>query len=198
MAFGAKSKAIVIPAPKFDYLQLHLNGLSALLCNRWGHKAIKQMEDKHAQVAKTGKKEKRNPEAEFLDSVDHEGTGKRIKYFFPTAAFRLAAISAVRHIDGLTLVQARSLFWIPEEKAQILTPEDPIMDCRPVRNATGVADLRYRALFPEWSVKLNIRFLSESTTGEQIGNLFALAGEAIGVGELRVERGGSFGRFTIG
>ena len=36
-----------------------------------------------------------------------------------------------------------------------------------------------------------------ATTAEQVLNLLALAGEMVGVGEYRVERGGNYGRFKI-
>ena len=66
-----------------------------------------------------------------------------------------------------------------------------------VRVGMGVADLRYRGEFREWSVVLPIRFNTAVFTHEQIINLFNLGGFACGIGEWRPERGGSFGMYHV-
>lgn len=58
----------------------------------------------------------------------------------------------------------------------------------PVRNASGVADLRYRAFWPEWEGILNIEFLSGALTAKQIVNLVNVAGWSSGVCEMRPQQ----------
>ena len=58
-------------------------------------------------------------------------------------------------------------------------------------------DIRYRCLFNNWSAKLTVKYNSDSISDEQILNLFELAGFSAGIGEWRMERGGTFGSFTL-
>lgn len=188
-------KILEIRRPDLQTVEIPLEGLSPLIVNRWSEKAMRQIEENQQGKVKMprGKKEPRNPEAEFLASSYRLGDGD---YGFPAGAFRKAAISAVRNVDGMTMAFAKGLFVCPDEYVQLITGE-PEMDVRPVRLQSGVADLRYRAKFWPWSCVLKIRFFAGATSAEQIANLMIIAGECVGVGELRPERGGSYGRFTI-
>lgn len=62
---------------------------------------------------------------------------------------------------------------------------------------TGVADIRYRPGFPEWSAVLPVSFNRKAITVEQLVHLFNVAGFAVGVGEWRPEKNGSWGRFVV-
>ena len=70
-----------------------------------------------------------------------------------------------------------------------------------VRLATGVADIRYRAMYPDWRTNVTVRFNSRVLSAEQIINLFNTAGFAVGVGEWRpLGKNGStntFGMFHV-
>jgi hypothetical protein len=65
------------------------------------------------------------------------------------------------------------------------------------RNATGVADLRYRAEFDPWSVEVVIRHNVNVISAEQVINLVDTAGFAIGVGDWRPQRDGNHGMFHV-
>jgi len=184
---------IIVPAPNLKVMRVGIKGLSPLLVNRWSEKAMRQIEETQSGAPKTRKRAARDPRAEFeASSYRYPGGG----YGFPSASFRLAAVSACRLVDGLTMTQARVLFVIPADLVKLVGPR-PKMDTRPVRLANGSADLRYRALFWPWATKLDIRYNANAVSAEQIINLLVLAGECIGVGELRPEKGGNHGRFTI-
>jgi hypothetical protein len=66
-----------------------------------------------------------------------------------------------------------------------------------VRIAMGTADIRYRGEFKDWSCTLRLSYNANVLSPEQIVNLFNVAGYAIGVGEWRPARDGSFGRFRV-
>lgn len=66
-----------------------------------------------------------------------------------------------------------------------------------VRIGMGSADLRYRAEFTEWETTFALRFNASVTNPGQIANLFKIAGFAIGIGEWRPEKDGSYGMFHI-
>jgi hypothetical protein len=58
-------------------------------------------------------------------------------------------------------------------------------------------DIRFRGQFNEWRVTLNVRYNMDQISSEQLLNLFELAGFSCGVGEWRMERGGTFGTYTL-
>ena len=197
------SKAVTIPEPDLRMISVDVVGLSPLIVNRWSEKAQRQIEDTQAHAVKATKKPPRDPEAEFKASMYRLPNGG---HGFPAAAFKKAAVSACRLIDGLAMTQARLLFVCPQDFVEIEAPtpklpkgsEWPAMDARPVRLANGSADMRYRAAYWPWSCRLEVRYNAGATSAEQIVNLLALAGECIGIGELRPERGDNHGRFELG
>lgn len=197
----AKSKSQVkkteqiIELPKLDIrlMTLKLESDSALICHAWSDKAKKEMLDKQMKKAKQAKKAK-DPKQDFRDSLYAHPEGG---YGFPAVAFKTAAVNACSHIDGITKVLARGGFHVIGELIKLEgskpTPREDM-----VRIGMGkTADIRYRGEFRKWSVKLQIRYNSRVISPEQITNLFNTAGFAIGVGEWRPQKGGSYGMFHV-
>ena len=61
----------------------------------------------------------------------------------------------------------------------------------------GSTDLRYRPEFSEWSILLRIEYDTEWISADTIVNLLERAGFGIGIGEMRPQKGGEFGRFQV-
>lgn len=194
------SERFVIQRPQFVEIVVKLVGLSPLMVHAWSEKARGLMVAKHAGAPKTRKREIRDPEQEFRDAAYRLDDGA---HAFPAGGFKAAAVSSCRLIDGITMVAAKSLFVVPQEYVTITNPKPekdkpwPTMDARPVRVGMGAADLRYRPVYWPWACELRVRYVAGSTSAEQIGYLLMLGGEAVGVGEMRPERGGNYGRFAI-
>lgn len=186
------TKQITIQKPDIRTLKVKVVGLSPLMVSQWSEKAKRQMAKAQDGSPKNRKMSPRNPQEEYEASCPKLPGGG---YGFSAAAFRLAAVAACRHVDGLAMTQARSLFFVIGDVVKLVGK--PVMDCRAVRQADGGANLRYRARFDKWATTLEIRYNGGATTAEQILNLLVLAGEFVGVGEYRVERGGNYGRFTV-
>jgi hypothetical protein len=185
-------KAIELPRLDIREITIKLKGLSPLICHAWSKKAREQILNKQMGKASAGKIAK-DPEQDYQDSLYHlEGGG----HGFPTIAFKNAAVSACTSLGkSVTKVQARQAFHVIGEMARIEGTPRRREDM--VRVGMGVADVRFRAEFPEWSVNLTIRYNARVLTDEQITNLFNTAGFAVGVGEWRSERDGSFGLFEV-
>ncbi len=75
------------------------------------------------------------------------------------------------------------------------------MDTRPVNIGSGqktVPSLRYRPIFHEWEIDLQIRFNPINISPEMILNLTGFAGAYIGLCELRAQKGqGQCGGFKV-
>lgn len=187
----AVQQAVTIPGLQIATFKLTLVGDSPLICNRFSEKAKKQMLDKQMKVAKQAKAAK-DPQKDYEGSLYPLGKNK---FGFPVVGFKAAAVDACSHAEGITKVEARGAFHINGEFAEI--QGSPSMREDTVKIAMGSTDLRYRGEFKTWSTTLEIRHNRNVLTMEQIVNLFNIGGFAIGVGEWRPQRDGSYGMFHV-
>lgn len=192
-ATPAASKEATITIPRMDIrlASIQLVGDSALICHNWDEKARRQIRDKVTKKAATAK-EARDPAAEFRASLYPMPGGG---HGFPAVAFKSAAVDACSHVAGVTKVEARGAFHIVGDLVAI--EGEPVQREDMVRVGMGSADIRYRGEFREWKCRLDIRHNANVLSLEQIVNLFNTAGFAIGVGEWRPERNGSYGMFHV-
>ena len=173
-------------------LKIRLVGDSSLICNRWSEKAKKMILDKQMKKAKSAK-EAKNPKEQYRESLYKLPQGK--DYGFPAIGFKNAAVSACSHIDGITKVLSRGAFHVIGELVKI--EGTPRMREDMVKIGMGIADIRYRGEFAKWACTIEIRYNANVLSAEQIVNLFNTAGFAIGIGEWRPERDGSYGMFHV-
>jgi hypothetical protein len=187
----ATTEEIVIPQLRIREMDITLIGDSPLICHNWSDKAKKMMLDKQMKKA-VAAKDAKNPEQDFHESLYHLPGGR---YGFPVVGFKSAAVDACSHVANLTKVISRGAFHIKGEMAVIEgTPE---MREDMVRVGMGTADLRYRGEFKEWRTTIRVRFNESVISPEQIINLFNTAGFALGVGEWRPQKDGSYGMFHV-
>lgn len=200
---GKTSGVLELPALEIQRVRITIESFSSLITHQFSEKARKEMEDKQGGKANTGRKAK-NPEEEFRASLyvvpgkenDPDEPGK---FYFPAIAFKSAAIGGCRTVDGLTMAGTKGLFFVDADP--ILRFREMRMRQDTVRLESGVADLRYRGEFLDWSCDLNVSFNSRAITLAQIVNLFNVGGFSIGVGEWRPTpkkgQSGNHGRFTV-
>lgn len=187
----AAAQKIELPALSIQTITLMLVGDSPLIVHAWSEKAKRQMLDKQMKKASKGK-EAKDPEADYEACFYRTPTGA---YGFPAIGVKSAMVGACRFVD-MKMTEARGAFHIDGEMLTVIGNPRPREDM--VRIGMGVADIRYRPEFPEWRVPVSIKFNSAVTSAEQIANLLNVAGFAIGIGEWRPERNGSYGRFHVG
>jgi hypothetical protein len=185
------AQTITLPALNIRTANLTLVGDSALICHKWSEKAKREMLDKQMKKAKQAKLAK-DPQQDYIDSMYPHPDGG---WGFPSVAFKAAAVDACSHVANMTKVEARGAFHIDGELVKIQGEPQPREDM--VRIAMGTADIRYRGEFKEWRTSFDIRFNVNVITIEQIANLFNTAGFAIGVGEWRPQKDGSYGMFHV-
>lgn len=186
-----KTVVIEIPPVVIRTMPIRIVGDSPLISHKWSDKAKQMMLDKQMGKA-VPKKAPKDPEQEYRDSLyEHPDGG----YGFPSVAFKAAAVSACRSVDGIKMTEARAAFHVPGELVKI--DGAPEMREDMVRIGMGTADIRYRGEFKEWSATLMIRFNENVLTPSQIVNLFNVAGFGVGIGEWRPEKDGSYGMFHV-
>lgn len=186
------SKVVIeIPAVKISVMPITLVGDSPLISHRWSDKAKQMMLDKQMGKA-VQKKAPKDPEQEYLDSLYVHPDGG---YGFPSVAFKAAAVSACRSVEGIKMTEARAAFHVPGELVKI--DGEPKMREDMVRIGMGTADIRYRGEFDPWRATLFVRYNENVLTPSQIVNLFNVAGFGVGIGEWRPEKDGSYGMFHV-
>lgn len=188
-------------------IDLVLTGMpgSPLVIHAFSEKAKKEIRDKQQKAAK-GKKEARDPEAEFLAAryLDREG-----RECAPVTAIKKAFVTAGTAMDGITKVAIRQAVFVAPTRAPasmlvpIETPdgEDAVgaMVEHAVTIGNNVRGLAYRPHYEEWllrvSVEYNPRLLSEA----QLLALASAAGWGVGICEGRPEKSSAlgWGRFTV-
>lgn len=201
-----KSVKVEINPPNFESITLRIEGNSPLMTHKFSEKMRRQIEEKQTAKDATGKKrEPKDYEAEFNAAryVSAKGWDG-----LPAAAIRAAMIAACRTIDGLSMAKAKGAFFIKADgrDAQDGTPicrinGKPKHDTRPVRLESGVADMRNRPRYDDWSVDVTIEFDADMLSAKDVANLLARAGLQVGLCELRPQGansfGGDFGTFSV-
>ena len=194
-----ENKHVTIKAPNIKNIQLDIEGTAPYVQLRFGEKAINTMKDKMAQGSTAkGKKvrEARNYPQEFKDAQHVSDDGW---IGIPASAFRQALISACRLVNFKMTLAKLSVFVVADGfDALDGTPlirinGTPEMCQHHTRNATGVADIRTRAMFRKWSATIAIRYDADQFTETDVVNLMARVGEQVGIGEGRPDSRDSAG-----
>jgi hypothetical protein len=196
-----KSDALALKLPELDFRQMTITvqGMSPLIVNHFNKKMVGMMLDKQMKKATKGR-EAKDPEQMYKDSLylfqDEKTTG------FPAVGFKAAMVRAGKLL-GMAMTDTRGKFHVLADPKSgnglIEIKGEHRLRQDTVRLATGVADIRFRAEFPEWEADVTIMYNATWISKEQIAQLLTAAGFSCGIGEWRPEKSssGSFGLFNL-
>jgi|GEM_PF-265230 len=189
------AKSIGIPKMKIGHISLWLIGITPLVLNPWDGKARGQMLAKHMGAAKQPR-EVKDPVADVNRKARERMTDDG-RYGVPAVMFKAAAVSACRSVQA-KMTEARQAFFVRGNILPIYGSE-PVAWESMVRNDNGAPDVRFRPVFEEWAVNLEIDHDAGLISEAQIVNLFERAGYGVGVGDWRPEKSasGQCGRFRL-
>lgn len=193
------TRSVVIEAPKFEMADIKIVGTAPYVQNKFSQKARDLMKAK--QEAGTRAKKGAAREAK-----DFQATYEAAKHIsrqgwcgIPAPSFRNAMISACR-IVGFKMTLAKLSVFVEADgyDADDGTPlvkifGDPRIHEGLVRNATGVADIRWRPMWEEWSAVVRVRWDATQFSAQDVVNLLARAGSQVGIGEGRPDSKASNG-----
>lgn len=198
-----------ISPPDFRYVSLKIIGTSVYCQHAFGAKALQTMRD--AQVAGSAGKARKVRESKdfhqlYLDAM-HVSTDGWCG--IPSSSFRSAMITACRTV-GVVMTRAKLAVFVLEdgvdrvsgEPLTKITKGEPYLLEMPVRNATGVADIRARpAWAPGWEAIVCVEYDGGMITASDIVNLMMRVGVQVGIGEGRpsskMSNGLGWGRFRV-
>lgn len=199
---------IKISPPKFEVLQLKLIGTSTYVQCRFSKKAQDEMEERMREGTRATSRRQKPPrdfDADFQEALHVAEDGW---YGIPASAFRNAAIDVCR-MAGFEMTRAKMSIFVENDGldrvdqtplVQIQGP-DPEQFRMPVKNATGVADIRARPMWREWWCQITVRYDADQFRAADVINLFNRVGMQVGLGEGRPfskrSNGLGFGLFEI-
>lgn len=211
-----KKEVVEIKPLEIKQVKIRIVGNTPIIVHAWSEKAKRQMLEAQTKATKTKAKEKRDPFAEFINSMywitekpkqeDEEGFEEALengaKFGFPVGAIKQAANSAAYRLGWVkNQMGLRGAYFLRTENGGDLAE---IKGCRPemredmVRIGQGSADLRYRAEFKSWYMDFILEYnASGDLSLEQIVNCINAGGFAVGIGEWRPEKDGDFGTFHV-
>lgn len=203
-----KKESVNITAPRMRTISIPLESKSPFVSNRFGPDAQDQMRAAQEGGSVNRKGTKRDPKDFTRGYKDSLYTFEDGTHGLNAAALRKAAISACRLV-GFKMTYAKLSIFIEADGFDVHdgTPlvrlvGDHEMYIAPVRNASGGADLRARAMFREWKATVRVRFDADQFTVDDVVNLFMRVGLQVGIGAGRADSrdsaGLGFGFFALG
>lgn len=204
-------EVIAIPSIDIKTATLRIVGDTPLIMHKWSEKAKKEILDKQMKKAKAKGHEAKSPAEDFINSMywlsgepkekTEQGFADAIasgnaRFGFPATAVKAAAVSAAYRAELVkNKVSMNGAFHIPEEFIEI--HGTPILREDMVKIGMGTADIRFRGEFPTWWSEFTVRYNAGVLSLEQLTNMINLGGFSCGIGEWRVEKGGTYGSFHV-
>ena len=215
MAVKKVESSIEIRPLNIQKVNLHIIGDTPLIVHAWSEKAKRQMLEAQMGLKKGKAKDFKNPWEDFINSMYwltekpteyteeafNEAIKKGARFGFPVTGIKAAAISAA-YRQGWTKnkVSIQGEFFLEDDMDGLveIKGEPPIMREDMVKIAMGTADIRYRGEFHNWSMDLTMQYNANGQFSlENIINMLNAGGFFCGIGEWRVEKAGSCGKFHV-
>ena len=118
--------------------------------------------------------------------------------FFPAMAIKRAIRTIAVEIDGVQGTQIDRLVYMPDEYIELVGTPILRMDIARLSGIGRSPDVRTRAYLPTWGTQFTIFAAYPQISQATIQALLSNAGQYIGIGDNRQERGhGSFGTFML-
>lgn len=197
---GTKAEPLTISPPNFKRASFRIIGDAPLVINAFSQKA-RQMMRETQEAGHTAKKGKKREPKDFMGNYE---AAKHVHpdgwCGYPAAGFRNALISSCR-MAGYAMTRAKLSLFVEADGFEAdgtplvrITKGEPHYHESYVRNATGVVDLRARAMWdPGWEMTVRVKWDADQFTLQDVANLLLRAGMQVGIGEGRPDSKGSAG-----
>lgn len=199
MANQNNQQSVVISPPNFMTAEFKIKGASPYVQLKFSQKVKEQIKASHEEGQKSKKGKKKEPRdfnEDYSNAIHYSTEGWA---GIPASGFRNAVISACRTVNFKMTIAKLSVFFEADGYDQddgtplIQINGNPEMVIHHVRNATGVVDLRARAMWREWTAQLRIRWDADQFNISDVTNLIMRVGKQVGIGEGRPDSKSSCG-----
>jgi hypothetical protein len=194
-------QSVTITAPNMQVASFRIRGDAPYVQLMFGEKARNTMRETQAAGSTAKKGRKREPKDFDAAFTEAQHISKEGWNGIPASALRQAMVAACGLVDFWKTIAKKAVFIEADGFDRIDgSPLVRIHDAEPqhvehmVRNATGVADIRVRAMFdPGWSATVRVKFDADRLTLSDVTNLLMRAGMQVGIGEGRPDSKKSIG-----
>lgn len=193
----AESGTLHIDPLKQGRVTLRLIGSTPMFFNAMSAKAKRSLLLGGGKKTAAEKRElKHNPEEEFFDSTYRQATGPTL-LCFPGSGPKAAMQTAALRTPGVAKTEVKQLVFMPQLRINIWGK--PLLKMDVVRSAdmNRTPDIRTRAYLPQWCTEVEVAFTTPQLSVHSIVSLMANAGKVCGLGDFRIEKGGSYGGFVV-
>lgn len=197
----APTQELQIELLRRSHTTFHILGSSPFIYNAMSAKAKevllfpeagkKTMADKQANI-------KHDPIAEFRDSVYYSPGDGPSRLVIPAAMFKKAAMNAALDTPDAKKTQIGRLMWVDGINIDFYGIPHLLMSVVRSADMNRTPDIRTRAIVPFWACKVTVYYAEPALKQNRVANILANAGDFIGIGDFRQEKGaGNFGRFSL-
>lgn len=193
---------IIIKRPRFGEMKVKINGTTPLLCSapngvdlekciKGGVLPMPGVQMRYQLYILPGQPE--------WSPDDITQDLSKFRFGFPGAGLKKSMTRAGWLTQGIYATVTGARISVPEVLIPIISPEPPeLFQAYGVNHNKGNAlILTSRPRFNEWSMIFKIRYNAEMMPKETVISLLMSAGESIGIGAWRIEKGGIFGAFEV-
>lgn len=178
-----------------ETIKVEIKGTAPLIVHKWDEKAKQQLLDK--QQGKRAVKVAKDPEAAYQASryLLPDGSDG-----FPVTGFKAATVGAARYFQTVKMTELRRALFFhgegPDQLVRIIGTPQSREDM--VRVGMGTSDIRFRAMYPEWTATLVVTYVPSLLDEASVVALIDAGGMG-GVGEWRPEKAatGTFGTYEV-
>jgi len=204
---GVTPEIVRVTRPRLRPAMIPIVGISPYVQHAFSEKQRKQMEETQRAGQQSRGKKVRQPKDfdavyEAAKHISKEGW-----LGIPAPAFRNAMISACKLV-GIVMTRAKLSVFVEADGIDkndgtplVRIIGEPRIHQATVRNETGVADIRWRPMWEEWSAHVKIRWDEDQFSANDVVNLMMRAGLQVGIGEGRPDspnsNGLGWGRFEV-
>lgn len=203
----APPEIVRITRPRLREATIQIRGITPYVQHAFSEKQRKKMEETQRAGQQGRSKRERTPK-------DFEAIYEAAKHYskqgwvgIPAPAFRNACIDACRLV-GFKMTHAKLSIFVEADGIDRNdgTPLVRIVgEARihegSVRNESGVADIRWRPMWEEWSAAVRVTWDEDQFSATDVFNLMLRAGLQVGIGEGRPNspnsNGLGWGRFEV-
>jgi hypothetical protein len=204
---GKPPQKIAITAPNLTTATITVVGVTPYVQNAFTEKQRLIMEETQRQGQQARGKKVRKPKDFDAIYRNAQHRSKEDWIGIPAAAFRNAMIDATRLV-GVTMQHAKMSIFIEADgydaqdmRGLVKIQGEPRPYKAPVRNSSGVADIRWRPMWEKWKATVRVTWDADQYSATDIMNLMLRAGLQVGIGEGRPNspksNGQDWGRFRI-
>jgi hypothetical protein len=200
MATRKQETTIEVPALEREVLELYLVGVTPLLFNRMSEKARRELLLPRGRKTAADRKQelKHDPLEEYRASVYVAPEEAETYLALPSPAVKGALAQAAVDVPGATKAAIQRLVRVHGYRVPVWgVPQLFITGVR-LQDRDRTPDIRTRAIVPRWACRVEISYVRPLLNQRAVVNLLAAAGEIVGVGDFRQEKGrGDFGLFRV-